>query len=64
MRTVAEALGALLLILLSTFFLLRDGDEIWGWTLRLFPQRRPRSGWTSPDESAGAPSAATCAARC
>jgi predicted PurR-regulated permease PerM len=37
-RTVAEAFGALLLILLSTFFLLRDGEEIWGWTLRLFPR--------------------------
>jgi predicted PurR-regulated permease PerM len=37
-RTVAEALGALLLILLSTFFLLRDGNEIWRWTLRLFPR--------------------------
>jgi predicted PurR-regulated permease PerM len=36
-RTVAEALGALLLILLSTFFLLRDGEQIWNWTLRLFP---------------------------
>ena len=36
-RTVAEALGALLLILLSTFFLLRDGEQIWNWALRLFP---------------------------
>lgn len=36
-RTVAEALGALLLILLSTFFLLRDGAEIWAWTLKLSP---------------------------
>jgi predicted PurR-regulated permease PerM len=36
-RTVVEALGALLLVLLSTFFLLRDGEQIWGWTLRLFP---------------------------
>jgi predicted PurR-regulated permease PerM len=51
-RTVAEALGALLLILLSTFFLLRDGDEIWHWTLRLFPRAAHervdlagRSGW-------------------
>ena len=31
-------LGALLLILLSTFFLLRDGEQIWDWTLRLFPR--------------------------
>ncbi|HEV7204303.1 MAG TPA: AI-2E family transporter [Jatrophihabitans sp.] len=37
-RTVAEFLGALLLILLSTFFLLRDGEAIWQWTLRLFPR--------------------------
>jgi putative heme transporter len=37
-RTVVEALGALLLILLSTFFLLRDGELIWGWTIRLFPR--------------------------
>lgn len=51
-RTVIEAVGALLLILLSTFFLLRDGDQIWEWTLRLFPraaQQRVniagRAGW-------------------
>jgi predicted PurR-regulated permease PerM len=25
--------------LLSTFFLLRDGDQIWRWTLRLFPRQ-------------------------
>lgn len=37
-RTLAEAAGALLLILLSTFFLLRDGDLIWRWVLALFPQ--------------------------
>jgi predicted PurR-regulated permease PerM len=37
-RTVVEALGALLLILLSTFFLLRDGNEIWGWVVSLFPR--------------------------
>ncbi|HEY8300481.1 MAG TPA: AI-2E family transporter [Jatrophihabitans sp.] len=51
-RTVVEALGALLLILLSTFFLLRDGEQIWRWTLRLFPHqaqermdRAGRVGW-------------------
>ena len=51
-RTVVEALGALLLILLSTFFLLRDGEQIWGWTLRLFPRTAhervdvaARAGW-------------------
>ena len=53
-RSVAEALGALLLILLSTFFLLRDGEDIWAWTLRLFPRpaqervnRAGRAGWGS-----------------
>jgi predicted PurR-regulated permease PerM len=51
-RTVVEALGALLLILLSTFFLLRDGEQIWRWTLRLFPRAAQdqvdiagRAGW-------------------
>ena len=51
-RTILEALGALLLILLSTFFLLRDGEQIWKWTLRLFPKgAQPRldiagrAGW-------------------
>jgi predicted PurR-regulated permease PerM len=39
LRTVAEGLGALLLILLSTFFLLRDGEQIWQWALRLFPSQ-------------------------
>lgn len=38
LRTVAEGLGALLLILLSTFFLLRDGEQIWQWVVRLFPR--------------------------
>jgi predicted PurR-regulated permease PerM len=53
-RTVAEALGALLLILLSTFFLLRDGELIWGWVLRLLPRAAQarldlaaRIGWGS-----------------
>ena len=46
--TVVELLGALLLILLSTFFLLRDGAAIWTWVLRLFPsgaqERMDRAG--------------------
>jgi predicted PurR-regulated permease PerM len=53
-RTVIEALGALLLVLLSTFFLLRDGEQIWNWTLRLFPRAAQdrmdvagRAGWRS-----------------
>lgn len=51
-RAVVETLGALLLILLSTFFLLRDGDAIWRWTVRLFPRaahesvdRAGQAGW-------------------
>ncbi len=51
-RTVAEALGALLLILLSTFFLLRDGEQIWEWALRTSPSQAHdrvdvagRAGW-------------------
>ncbi|MEP7021583.1 MAG: AI-2E family transporter [Pseudonocardiales bacterium] len=51
-RTVAEMLAALLLILLSTFFLLRDGELIWGFVLHLFPRRAQprmdiagRAGW-------------------
>jgi predicted PurR-regulated permease PerM len=41
-RTVVEGLGALLLILLSTFFLLRDGEIVWRWTLSLFPKAARR----------------------
>jgi predicted PurR-regulated permease PerM len=37
LRTVAEALAALLLILLSTFFMLRDGELIWKFVLGLLP---------------------------
>jgi predicted PurR-regulated permease PerM len=51
-RTVIELIGAVLLILLSTFFLLRDGELVWKWVLRLFPraaQQRVdvagRAGW-------------------
>jgi putative heme transporter len=43
LRTVAEGFASVLLILLSTFFLLRDGEQIWGWALRMFPSRaQPR----------------------
>jgi predicted PurR-regulated permease PerM len=51
-RSVLEGLGAFLLILLSTFFLLRDGDQIWRWTVHLFPRAAHdrldiagRAGW-------------------
>ncbi len=43
LRTALEGLAAVLLILLSTFFLLRDGEGIWSWVLHLFPSRaQPR----------------------
>lgn len=51
-RTVAELLGALLLILLSTFFMLRDGETIWRFALGFAPKtvkakvdRAGRAGW-------------------
>jgi predicted PurR-regulated permease PerM len=37
-RTLAELLAAVLLILFSTFFMLRDGEQIWRWLLRFFPR--------------------------
>ena len=36
--TVVEWLGGLFLSLISTFFLLRDGQLIWQWVLRLVPR--------------------------
>ncbi|HET8582238.1 MAG TPA: AI-2E family transporter [Jatrophihabitans sp.] len=51
-RTVVEVISAVLLILFSTFFLLRDGEQIWSWTLRIFPRAAQprldvagRAGW-------------------
>ncbi len=53
-KAVSEILAAFLLILLTTFYLLRDGAEIWGWVVKLFPRAaRPRldfagrAGWGS-----------------
>jgi predicted PurR-regulated permease PerM len=53
-RTIFEVLGGLALSIFSTFFLLRDGEIIWRWVLRLVPaQARPqidvagRRGWLS-----------------
>ena len=37
-QTLIEVVGGLLLALLSTFFLLRDGRQIWNWVLRLLPK--------------------------
>ncbi len=51
-RTVTETLTAVLLILFSTFFLLRDGDAVWSWSLKLLPRAAHarvntagRAGW-------------------
>jgi putative heme transporter len=51
-RTVAEGFAALLLILLITFYLLRDGPIVWQWVVRLFPRSTHarvdyagRAGW-------------------
>jgi putative heme transporter len=38
-QRVAEFFGGFFLALISSFFLLRDGDLIWSWVLRLVPQR-------------------------
>jgi predicted PurR-regulated permease PerM len=52
LQTLAKGLAALLLILLSTFFLLRDGQAVWNWVLGIFPARAQprldhaaRAGW-------------------
>jgi predicted PurR-regulated permease PerM len=52
--TLLEWLGGLFLSLIATFFLLRDGDIVWRWVLRLIPRSaRPRvdrageRGWHS-----------------
>jgi len=35
--TAAEVISGMLLVLFSTFFLLRDGELVWAWVVRLFP---------------------------
>jgi len=51
-RAVSEFFTALLLILLSTFYLLRDGERVWSWVVSLFPKaaqepidRAGSAGW-------------------
>jgi predicted PurR-regulated permease PerM len=51
-RTVGEAIAGLLLVLLVTFYLLRDGRVVWAWVVRLFPRaaharldHAGRAGW-------------------
>jgi putative heme transporter len=53
-RAVAEFAGGLLLALISTFFLLRDGESVWGWVLGVVPRSARdrvdtagRRGWTT-----------------
>ncbi len=41
--TVAELTGGLLLCVFAIFFLLRDGDTVWGWVVRLFPSQARRA---------------------
>lgn len=53
-RAVSEFITALLLILLSTFYLLRDGNQVWRWVVSLFPRaaherldRAGQAGWST-----------------
>jgi putative heme transporter len=53
-RAVSEFLAAVFLILLSTFYLLRDGQLVWRWVVSLFPRaahdridRAGTAGWRS-----------------
>lgn len=53
-RTVAEGIAAILLILLITFYLLRDGQMVWRWVVHLAPRstharldHAGRAGWGS-----------------
>ncbi|HEX2904580.1 MAG TPA: AI-2E family transporter [Jatrophihabitans sp.] len=43
LQSVAEGLSGLLLVILTAFFLIKDGEKIWGWTLSMLPRNaRPR----------------------
>jgi predicted PurR-regulated permease PerM len=53
-KTIGEAVTGLLLALLTTFYLLRDGSDIWRWLLSLLPgpshphlDRGGRAGWVT-----------------
>ncbi|MBP2707064.1 AI-2E family transporter [Microbispora sp. RL4-1S] len=39
---VVEVLASIILLLFVTFFLLKDGDRIWAWLLRMFGSAAPR----------------------
>ena len=43
LQSVADGLSGLLLVILTAFFLVKDGDKIWGWILSMLPYNaRPR----------------------
>ncbi|MDO5697001.1 MAG: AI-2E family transporter [Dermatophilus congolensis] len=42
LSTLTHLIGGFLLLLLTTFFMLRDGEPIWSWTLSLLPRRSRR----------------------
>jgi putative heme transporter len=51
-KAVSEFLAGVLLVLLTTFYLLRDGEIVWGWVVRIFPKAARerldyagRAGW-------------------
>lgn len=51
-KALSEGLAGLLLVLLTTFYLLRDGELVWRWVVHLFPKRAHarldfagRAGW-------------------
>ncbi len=53
-KAVSEFLAGFLLVLLTTFYLLRDGPIVWSWVVSLFPRAaRPRldfagrEGWST-----------------
>ena len=42
-KSVAEALSGVLLVVLTAFFVIKDGEKIWAWMLSLLPRAaRPR----------------------
>lgn len=43
LQSVAEGLSGLLLVILTAFFLIKDGEKVWGWLLSMLPRNaRPR----------------------
>lgn len=42
-KSVAEALSGILLVILTAFFVIKDGEKIWAWILSMLPRAaRPR----------------------